>query len=96
MFITAMLLVKTRITYRKLELSFKNLFKQIQFMFQRRILLTRPMWSITLWFALTFLGYNLILFSFSTYATAVGLEESKHQTAIINASKPLDGQVWVV
>jgi MFS family permease len=71
----------------------------LKFMFDKRILYDRKFYHILLWYIFSFFGYNLLVYSFASYATAVGYSQTQGSAlgAILNATqvigRPLIGLV---
>ncbi|CAM9020203.1 unnamed protein product [Wickerhamomyces anomalus] len=83
--------IKQRKPFKREKLNFQNLKKNTQLMFSKKVLERKSLWYITLWFAMGIIGYNLVIFSYATYATTMGLSTSQASTltALINAAQTL-------
>lgn len=87
----SIIFIKQRTPFKREKFSLKNLSNNTKLMFSKRVLLKKPLWYVTFWFALCIIGYNLVLFSYATYATTIGLSSSQASTltALINAAQAL-------
>lgn len=83
--------IKQRKPFKREKLNFQNLKKNTQLMFSKKVLERKSLWYITLWFAMGIIGYNLVIFSYATYATTMSLSTSQASTltALINAAQTL-------
>lgn len=97
-FVVSIIFIKQRVPFERQEFSFKNLINNTRLMFSARVLKSKPLWYVTLWFGFSIMGYNMVIFSYATYATAMGLSASQGSTltALINAAqtigRPMIGQ----
>jgi MFS family permease len=58
-------------------------------MFNPKVYSTVRLWSVSLWFAFSLLGYSITLFSYASVATALGLTQKQASvlTAVMNAAQ---------
>lgn len=80
---TSIFFLRTRKPEVREEISWKNLKLNIKLMFNKQVLTAKRFWYLIIWVDFAILGYTILLFSFSTYATSIGL--SVHQATILTA-----------
>ncbi|CCH45236.1 Monocarboxylate transporter [Wickerhamomyces ciferrii] len=85
----SIIFIKPRIPLPKESLTIENVKKKFKKMFDPKILKHQALWSVSIWFALCLMGYNMVIFSYSTYATTMGLspDQASTLTALINAAQ---------
>lgn len=90
-FVMSIIFIKQRIPFERQKFTFKNFINNTRLMFSARVLKSKPLWYVTLWFAFSIMGYNMVIFSYATYATTMGLSASQGSTltALINAAQTI-------
>lgn len=96
--------IKRRTSRGNQRFNFITMKTAIRAMFNPRVFLTSKIWFVSLWFAISILGYTMTLFSYASAAVSLGMSQAQASqlTAIINAAqtvgRPLIGVVadkWV-
>lgn len=86
------------------KFKLKTLNKARKAMFNPQVFKTKKLWYVSLWFAISLVGYTITLFSYASAARALGYSQKQASdlTAVINATqtvgRPLIGVVadkWV-
>lgn len=73
----------------KQTLKFKFISDNFKVIFNFKVFKSYPLLLITFWFALTLLGYTIMLFSMASYARSVGLtpQQGSTLTSVMNAAQ---------
>ncbi|CCH45237.1 Riboflavin transporter [Wickerhamomyces ciferrii] len=85
----SIIFIKPRTPLQKDPITLENLMKNFKIVFNPKVLKHKSLWCISLWSAFCLIGYSMIIFSYSTYATTMGLSSNQASTltALINTAQ---------
>lgn len=88
---TAITFIQRRNPPPKQKVTYENFKNNCKSMFALEILKAPKLWYISLWFSFMIFSYNLIVFSYASFATSIGLSQKQASdlTALLNAGQAL-------